>query len=103
MRIQCGIKGENISQFLTLVDREKIKERILKSGDQIAKAIYREGRNTHPRTMGYVGELARRNGKTMIEYNLRNTVARKVNKSIFSELLERSQELRNRYEEDTQR
>ena len=94
-----GIEGEAVKQFKALVDRQKIKRRILESGDKIARAIYEHGRKTTPRTLGYIGGLSGRKGKIIRIYNLKDYRAKEVNAAIFEGLLKGDKKLRDMYEE----
>ena len=91
--------GEGLTQFRALVDRQRIQNRIKKTGDKIAKAIYENGRTTKPRSVGYIGGLVKRKGRIGREYNLEDYRAIKVNQSIFNGLLQGNKKLRDWYEE----
>lgn len=94
------IEGEAVRQFKLLVERQRIKTRILESGDKIARAIYEEGRITDPRTLGYIGGLKGKKGSIERVYNLKDSRAREVNQDIFNGLLRGDKKLRDYYEEE---
>lgn len=100
LRDEVGIKteGDAIHQFRALIEMERIKTRIQESGNKVARAIYREGETTDPRTLGYIGGLIKRD-KIKRVYDLRDRRAAEVNQSIFEGILKGNKRLRDRYED----